>query len=94
MSPVTLSTTNWTAIGPAPLESGGGLGAISGRIEAAAPDLVDPTVLYVAGNNGGIWKNINPPGWTPLTDFMPSLSFGGYHPLVVHPANHDLFWAW
>src|SRR5580658_258715 len=90
MSPVTLSTSKWTPIGPAPLESGGGLGAISGRIEAAAPDLVDPTVLYVAGNNGGIWKNINPPGWVPLTDFMPSLSFGGYHPLVVHPANHDL----
>jgi hypothetical protein len=90
MSPVTLSTTKWTAIGPAPIESGGGLGAISGRIEAAAPDLVDPSVLYVAGNNGGIWKNIKPPGWVPLTDFMPSLSFGGYHSLVVHPANHDI----
>jgi len=87
---ITLSTSNWTPIGPAPLDTAGGLGPISGRIEAAAPDPTNAKVLYVGGNNGGIWKNINPPGWVPLTDFQPSLNFGGYHPLIVHPANPDL----
>jgi hypothetical protein len=87
---VTLSTSHWTPIGPAPINAGGGLVDISGRIQAAAPDPTDPTILYVAGDNGGVWKRIHPRGWVPLTDFMPSLNFQGYHPLVVHPSNHDL----
>src|SRR5579863_4061965 len=90
MSLVTLNTSMWTAMGPAPIHTAGGLNEISGRIEAAAPDPTNPASIYVAGASGGIWKNINPPRWTPLTDFMPSLNFGGYHPLVIHPANHDL----
>ncbi|HEV3176318.1 MAG TPA: choice-of-anchor D domain-containing protein [Stellaceae bacterium] len=90
MSLVTLSTAKWTPIGPAPIQTLGGLDEISGRIQAAAPDPTDPNTIYLGGDNGGIWKNVNPPNWTPLTDHMPSLNFGGYHPLVVHPANHDL----
>ena len=90
MPPVTLSTSKWTPIGPAPIETGGGLNQISGRIAAAAPHPTKAATIYIAGDNGGIWKNINPPHWTPLTDFEASLSFGGYHPLVVHPANNDL----
>ena len=92
MPPVTLSTAKWTPIGPAPIHSGGGLDEISGRIQAAAPDPTDPKTIYLGGDNGGVWKNVNPPNWTPLTDHMPSLNFNsnGYHPLVVHPANHDL----
>ncbi len=90
MGLVTLSTSKFTPIGPAPIQTAGGLIWISGRIEAAAPDPTDPNTIYVGGDNGGVWKNINPPNWTPLTDFMPSLNFSGYHPLVVHPANHNL----
>ena len=92
MGLVTLSTSKWTPIGPAPIQTAGGLNEISGRIAAAAPDPTDPASVYVLGDNGGIWRNINAPKWTPLTDFQPSLncSGGGYHPLVVHPANHDL----
>ena len=89
MSPV-LSTTIWTSIGPRPIETAGGLGAISGRVQAAAPDPADVNVLYIAGDDGGIWKRIAPSGWVPLTDFQPSLNFNGYHPLVVHPADSKL----
>ena len=90
MGLVTLSTAKWTPIGPAPIHTAGGLDEISGRVQAAAPDPKDPKTIYVGGDNGGIWKNINPPNWTPLTDHMPSLNLGGYHPLAVHPADHDL----
>lgn len=89
MSPL-LNTTTWTPLGPAPLETAGGLGAISGRVQAAAPDPSDAKVLYVGGDNGGIWKNVAPGGWVPLTDFQPSLNFSGYHPLVVHRADAKL----
>jgi len=90
MSLVTLSTTKWTPIGPAPIDTKGGLDQISGRIQAVAGDPTNAAVIYLGGDNGGIWKNINPPNWTPLTDHMPSLNVGGYHPLVVHPADHKL----
>ncbi len=95
MPPVTLSTSKWTPIGPAPIKTAGGLVWISGRAAAAVSDPKHPATIYVAGDNGGIWKNINPPNWTPLTDFQPSLNFaaGAYHPLVIHPANHDLVLA-
>jgi photosystem II stability/assembly factor-like uncharacterized protein len=93
MSPIHLSSSKWTPIGPAPLETGGGLGAISGRVAAAAADPTDPNVIYIGGDNGGVWKRSGSAPWDPLTDHMPSLNFSGYHPLVVHPANHDLILA-
>ena len=73
----------------------GGLNQISGRAAAAVSDPKQPATIYLASDNGGVWKNIHPPHWTPLTDFQPSLNFGGaaYHPLVVHPANPDLVLA-
>jgi Abnormal spindle-like microcephaly-assoc'd, ASPM-SPD-2-Hydin len=92
MGPVTVSTGKWTPIGPAPIHTAGGLDEISGRVQAAAPDPTAPDTIYLGSDNGGIWNNVSPPGWTPLTDQMPSLNFNGigYHPLVVHPADHNL----
>ena len=98
MSTPLLSTSKWTPIGPAPIDTQGGLDQISGRIQAAATDPTNPATIYLGSDNGGIWKNINSPSWTPLTDAMPSpalganfgQSFGAYHTLVVHPANPDL----
>jgi photosystem II stability/assembly factor-like uncharacterized protein len=93
-----LSTTNWTAFGPAPIDTPNvGLGLGSGRIEAAAPHPVSTDVMYVAGSAGGVWKtgvwNSDPPVWLALGDAEESLSVAGYHPLVVHPANHNLILA-
>jgi photosystem II stability/assembly factor-like uncharacterized protein len=91
MSGVTLGTAQWTPIGPAPIHTAGGLDEISGRVSAAVSDPNDSATIYLGGDNGGIWKTAtSPPTWTPLTDDKPSLNVGGYHPLVVHPANHKL----
>ncbi|MGB8909369.1 MAG: hypothetical protein WCC84_11535, partial [Candidatus Cybelea sp.] len=86
---IALSTSTWTAIGPAPIETAGGLGPISGRIQVAVPDPANAGVLYVGGDNGGIWKKIGSAGWVPLTDDQPSLHFDGYHSLVVHPMDSN-----
>jgi photosystem II stability/assembly factor-like uncharacterized protein len=84
-----LSTTSWYPIGPAPIDAGGvGLGLAAGRIEAAAPHPSSPDVMYVAGNDGGVWKTgvwtNDPPTWLSLGDDQRSLNFAGYHPLAVH----------
>ena len=90
-----LSSTKWTAVGPAPVDSPNvSLGASAGRIEVAAADPKNVDVMYVGGSGGGVWKTgvwtAEPPTWIPFTDDQPSLNFGGYHPLVVHPANNKL----
>jgi photosystem II stability/assembly factor-like uncharacterized protein len=93
-----LSTTNWRPIGPAPVSAPGvGLGLAAGRIEVAVADPSNSNVVYVAGANGGVWKtfdwNSDFPTWFPLGDFEESLDLGGYHCLVVHPADPDLLFA-
>ena len=87
-----LSTTHWFPFGPAPIDAPNvGLGLACGRIEAAAADPSNPDVMYVAANNGGVWKtgvwNNDPPVWLVLGDGERSLNFAGYHPIAVHPAN-------
>jgi Carboxypeptidase regulatory-like domain len=89
-----LTATNWTAIGPAPIDAPGvGLGLAAGRVESAVANPGKPQTVYAAGNDGGVWKTTDwaadPPYWTPLGDTQESLNYAGYHPLVVHPAHHD-----
>ncbi len=71
-----LSSSTWTAIGPAPENGGTGTGPVS----AVAVDPADPTgnTVYAAGTKGGIWKTYNflttnpsGPNWIPLTDLGP-----------------------
>jgi len=87
-----LSTTQWNPIGPAPIDAPGvAQGFTAGRIEAAAPHPANSDVMYIGGDNGGVWKTATwnrtsadgGPVWLPLTDDQPSLDFSGYHPLVV-----------
>jgi len=92
---MSLSNTQWTAIGPAPTDTPNvSLGHSAGRIEVAAPDPGKADVMYVGANGGGVWKtgvwNNPTPAWIPVTDGQPSLNFSGYHCLVVHPANTKL----
>jgi photosystem II stability/assembly factor-like uncharacterized protein len=91
---MTLNSTHWTAIGPAPVDSPGvSLGSSAGRIDVAAPDPGNVDTMYVGAKGGGIWKTgvwTNPvPTWIAFTDDMPSTNIGGYHPLVVHPKHHE-----
>src|SRR5947207_2046087 len=51
---VVLSATNWTPIGPAPAAAGSF--TFSGRVDVAASDPSNSSVMYVGANNGGIWK--------------------------------------
>src|SRR5436190_14595577 len=92
-----LSSTEWFAIGPAPATSPNvSMGYSAGRVAVAAPDPTNADVMFVGAAGGGVWKTatwnnqVEPPVWLPVSDDMPSLSFSGYHPLVVHPADHNL----
>ena len=90
-----LSTADWTPFGPSPIDAPGvGLGRAAGRVDATAPHPSNANTVYAAVNNGGIWKTSgwasNPPQWFALGDAQASMQIGGYHPLIVHPANHSL----
>ena len=84
--------STWKPIGPAPVL----YGPYSGRVTNAAPDPSNSNIMYVSGENGGIWKTtdwLDPsPVWTPLTDFEPSLTIEP-HDLVVFPGNSQIIFA-
>src|SRR5206468_3924151 len=71
---VPLSSTSWTALGPAPIVHGLTIGGLtgSGRIDAIAAHPTDANTVYVAAAGGGVWKTTNAtaanPSWVPLTD--------------------------
>ena len=86
-----LSSQEWTAVGPAPIDGR------TGRIGGLAIDPSDPSgnTVYVGGASGGIWKTTNflttspnGPTYIPLTDFGPSsgINIGS---IVVFPRNND-----
>ena len=87
-----LTTSSWTAIGPAPIVNGQvpGAGPVSGRIAGIATSPTDPGTYYIAAAGGGVWKSTNAGvSWTPLTDGQASLSMGA---IAVAPSNaNDVF---
>jgi len=90
---IALNATSWTAIGPAPISGNAELGHPEGRVEVVAADPTDPSVVYLGGDQGGIWRTTNwlaagGPTWSPRTDYQSSLAVRGYHALVVSPSNH------
>jgi titin len=103
-SPLALSTTTWTPLGPSPIaQSPEFTGPVmSGRVESAAPDPTNPNVMYLTADGGGVWKTGNwlstSPTWTPLTDAQPSTVTGGglnaaYKSLAVFPGNPRIVYA-
>src|SRR5215467_244101 len=88
-----LSSTRWTAIGPAPVDTPTkALGHTVGRIDAAAPDPGNVDAMCVGSAGGGVWKTgvwtRSDPVWLVLTDDQPSINVAGFHSLVVHPSHH------
>ncbi|MCB0670175.1 MAG: hypothetical protein KDC80_30320 [Saprospiraceae bacterium] len=68
----------WTELGPKDF---------SGRVRAIAVHPTDPNILFVGGVSGGIWKSTNGgASWTPLNDFLPSLSVTS---ILIHPTGPD-----
>ena len=70
----------WTQVGPQPLridmeQNFQGAGPDSGQVTDIAidPRNTSDQVIYIASNDGGIWKSSDGGSlWTPKTDFMPS----------------------
>jgi hypothetical protein len=88
----------WVQIGPAPIRVDSeqiyqGAGPDSGEVVDVA---IDPAgsadqVIYIACNDGGIWKSVNRgTSWNPKTDFMPSLSMGA---VALDPRNSSTVYA-
>ncbi len=74
--------SSWTDIGPKPISNGfdqptWGTAPFSGRITAIAVNNTNPSIVYVGGAQGGIWKSTNKgTTWTPIGDSFPSLAIG------------------
>jgi hypothetical protein len=97
-APTVFAGVTWVGIGPQPLridkdQKFQGSGPASGEVVDIAidPSGAADTVIYVATNNGGVWKSINGGAtWTPKTDFMPSLSMGS---IEIDPVDHQIIYA-
>jgi autotransporter-associated beta strand protein len=90
---IPLSTSTWTAIGPAPATSPG---ANSGRTVAIACDPTNVNVVYIGAASGGVWKTSNanstPPTWTPLTDGQAALTTGA-NSIAIAPTDHNTIYV-
>jgi hypothetical protein len=104
---VSLSSTQWTAIGPAPINqpagtniSGGfdGFGPVSGRVTGLAIDPTNASIIYAATAGGGVWKTTDGGNtWNPLTDNVtdasgnPVVQFMGA--IALAPSNPQVLYA-
>ena len=98
LSPNALPSSNWTNLGPSPLNSdwtGGGFqdyGTVGGRVTALAVDQSDASgnTVYIGSAYGGVWKTTNGAGpagsvnWTPLIDNQATLAVNA---ISVQPGN-------
>ena len=88
----------WTQIGPAPLRIDQeqiyqGAGPDSGEVVDIAidPRGASDQVIYLATNDGGIWKSTDGgTSWKPKTDYLPSLSMGA---VALDPGNPSIVYA-
>ena len=69
-----LSSTTWTPIGPASLQS---FNLVSGRIVGIAPHPTRANTIYIAAAGGGVWETTNGgTSWSHKTDSQKTLSMG------------------
>ncbi|MEK6644707.1 MAG: dockerin type I domain-containing protein [Planctomycetota bacterium] len=90
---LSLSLTNWTHTGPAPIVNGNTPGNLptSGRTGGVAAHPTDPNTLYIAAVGGGIWKTTDGGTlWTPLTDEQATL---WSYSVAVSKSNPDIVYA-
>src|ERR1700752_299771 len=75
-----LTSTSWTAIGPAPIPNGQTVGVLtpgSRRVTAIAVNPVNPNIAYVGAAQGGVYRTLDGGAtWTPLFDQALTLSIG------------------
>jgi hypothetical protein len=75
--------TNWTLIGPQPINSTAFLNrftggpTIAGRVAALAVDPTNRDIVYLGAAAGGVWKSSDAgTNWAPITDSQASLATG------------------
>ncbi|MEE9385419.1 MAG: hypothetical protein V3V08_18585 [Nannocystaceae bacterium] len=68
--PRTIHAAEWTAFGPAPLDTGGSEWA--GRMVALATHPIDPDVILAGAASGGLWR-WESGTWAPSRTTCPSL---------------------
>jgi hypothetical protein len=93
-SPLALSPTAFTPLGPMPLNAGNE--AASGRTNVIVVDPVDTTVAYAGSDGGGIWKTSNccsaATTWSVVTDF-PEIASMAIGDIALDPSNHNTVYA-
>jgi photosystem II stability/assembly factor-like uncharacterized protein len=90
---ISLSSTTWTPIGPAPILKGQTPGSmpVTGRIAALAADPKDVNTIYIAAAGGGVWKTTDGGStWTALTDNQSTLYMGA---IAVTPSDSNTIYA-
>ena len=105
VSPLALSTTSFTAIGPLPEHMTGcsgcyDYGTTEGRVNDIVIDSTTTTngsiVAYAASVGGGVWKTTNccssSTTWSVVTD-DPLISTTSIDTLVIDPNNHNTIYA-
>ncbi|HEX9823650.1 MAG TPA: choice-of-anchor D domain-containing protein [Actinomycetota bacterium] len=88
----------WTQVGPGPIRVDAdqifmGTGPNAGEVLDLAIDPRNTTdrIIYVATNDGGIWKSTDGgASWEAKTDFLPSLSMGA---VSLDPSNPSIVYA-
>jgi hypothetical protein len=95
----------WSNVGPAPLNNlpnasiYQGDAPVGGEVTDIAidPSGATDSIIYIATNNGGIWKTTDGGNsWFPTSDSLPSLSMGAValdpaNPLIVYAGSGNLF---
>ena len=93
-----INGSQWTQVGPAPLQinlalGSQGSGPDSGEVVDIAIDPRGTTdqTIYIASGFGGIWKSTDHgSSWTPLTDYLLTLSTGA---VALDPGNPSIVYA-
>jgi hypothetical protein len=100
-SPLSLDPTQFTSLGPRPLQSDGCLncfsyGHVAGRTNVIAIDPVTPNVAYLGSVGGGVWKTTNccsaATTWAVMTD-DPLVSTSSIDDIVLDPNDHNVVYA-
>ncbi|MCI0397786.1 MAG: hypothetical protein L0332_10885 [Chloroflexi bacterium] len=100
-SPLNLDPTQFTSLGPMPLQSDGCIscfnyGHVAGRTNVAVSDPISPNIAYIGSDGGGVWKSENccdeNTTWTAVTD-DPLLSTIAIGDIVLDPNDHNTIYA-
>ncbi|HRQ39790.1 MAG TPA: hypothetical protein PLD25_17935 [Chloroflexota bacterium] len=96
-----LDPTQFTALGPQPLQSNGcqscfSYGIVAGRTNVIVSDPISPNIAYAGSDGGGVWKTTNccdqNTSWTVVTD-DPLIASTAIGDLTLDPNDHNTIYA-